>query len=222
MINLSQSTAYLSQIAQALNKPFYASIEFWTLIIALFIALFGPWASSLISSFFKKSKLKVIETSVINQENYAYDDGNQQNNNGKVADVGRIIIRNDGKIKARAVEPYIEAILWDNKIEQNFLPVPLKWTHGQLLTGGPTIRDIYPNQSVYLDIFYSIINSDMVGERSVDWAIGAGCEVDTFSKIRLGVNDIEVKMYQEDGQVTRIKIRVQWPGDSTPVLSIIE
>jgi hypothetical protein len=41
----------------------------------------------------------------------------------------------------------------DQEIERkNFFPIPLRWTHGQLRES-PTVRDIYPNQVAYLDIF---------------------------------------------------------------------
>jgi len=200
------------------SNTFYFTQEFWT-AAAVVVALIIPWIIDWLSNRPKKSHLIVKGTSVINQDN-AVDEYEQ--NMGRLLNVGRISIKNNGKFIAKSVEAFIEMIFFDGGYRADFIPVPLVWTHGQLGKQGPVSRDIYPNQTVSLDIFNYIYNSDYVGDNEVLFAIGAGLNTDNLSKMNLGESKILIKFYQESGQVNEVWIRFNRDGKSVPKMNIIK
>lgn len=138
----------------------------------------------------------------------------------RLLDVGRLIIKNEGRYKASGVEAYIENISSDGEARDNFIPVPLVWTHGQLNEQGPTVRDIYPNQTVYLDVFNHIYDPNYVGESTVELAVAAGHGIDSLSKMNAGVSKMLIRLYQESGQVNSVTLKTDWDMKSVLDLSI--
>ena len=215
---------YLKEISDSLKilvqqpgKPFYFTQEFWTAaatIVAIFLPLFVIW----LSNRPKRSRVVIEGVSVLNQDP-ANDEF--QKNLTRLTDVGRVIIKNHGKYKASSVEAYIENIIYEGENRKDFFPIPLFWTHGQLNKNGPTIRDIYPNQTVYLDIFNYIYDDGYVGNGIVAFAVAAGNNVENLSRVNLGESKILIKTYQESGQVDSINLKINWDGKSVPKLSII-
>lgn len=128
---------------------------------AAIVALFIPFVVILINNLPKKSNLKVIGTSVINQDTA---ENEIEENSRRILNVGRLIIKNKGKFKAAAVEVSIEKIIFEEKEREDFVPVPLTWTHGHLNKDGSIHRGIYKNQTVYLDIFNHIYDNNYVHE----------------------------------------------------------
>lgn len=110
----------------------------------------------------------------------------------------------------------------DNGNERgDFIPMPLVWTHGHLNKNGPTIRDIYPNQTVYLDVFNHIYDNGYADDNIVSFAVATGHNTDNLSGVTSGQSKILIKLYQESGQVTKICLKVNWDGKNVPELSII-
>lgn len=198
--------------------PFYNTIEFWT-AAATVVALFMPLTVLWLSNRTKKSKLVVIGSSVINQDPASEEADKVR---PRLMNVGRVIIRNDGKYKASLVEAYIEKIIFDNEERVDFFPMPLFWTHGQLNKKyGPTVRDVYPNQTVYLDIFNHIYDDGYVGESIVSFAVAAGTQIENLSRMNLGESEILVRLYQESGQVDEIRLKLKWDGKNAPTINIL-
>lgn len=193
--------------------PFYLTQGFWT-FIAVVVALATPWIVKWLNERPKKSSLVFKNTSIIRQ--LSNNCGSARN----LLNVGRIILTNEGKYKAKLVEVYIEEIISNNKKRENFFPIPLKWTHGELNQKGITVRDIYKNQTVYLDIFNYVYNG-IYNNCSIELAVATGLEYDDFSKIYKGESRILIKLYQESGQVNEVWLKLSWDGDSVPQLYII-
>jgi len=154
---LNQISQSFSNISEKFSQPFYLLPEFWTLVVALCIGIFSPIFTEWLTRRPKKSNLVVIKVITIIQEN------NNEIEPKPPLEVSRLVIENKGKHTARIVEAYIENISDNGEIRKNFIPMPLMWTHGQLFHDGwATSRDIYPNQTVYLDILNYVYNPEYV------------------------------------------------------------
>jgi len=214
---LKEISESLKIIIQQGSKPFYFTQEFWTAsatIVALFVAFFTIWWSNKP----KKSNLKVEGVSIVNQDPAQEED---EKNLSRLLNVGRIVIKNLGKYKAQSVEAYIEKINFQGKEREDYFPIPLFWTHGQLNKYGPTVRDIYPNQTVYLDIYNHIYTDEYDGNSIVKFAVAAGDNLENLSRANLGESEVIIKMYQESGQVDHIHLNIYWDGKSAPKLAIV-
>lgn len=207
---------FLERIAAQLEKPFYFSQEFWT-ALAVIIALFTPWVVNWLNNRPKESKLVFKNTSVVSQDN----NPDSKEESVRLLKVGRLVIKNEGKFTAKSVEAYIDRVKSDDELRDDFFPIPLLWTHGQLNKAGPTIRDIYPNQIVYLDLFNYLYDPEYVGNSSVVFAVAAGQGVDNLWRMNLGESELFVKFYQESGQVEEVCIKSVWNGKDAPVVSIL-
>lgn len=199
-----------------LYKPFYFSQEFWT-ALAVIIALFTPWIVNWLTNRPRESKLFFKDTSVVSQDN----NPDAEEDFARLLKVGRLIIKNEGKYIAKSVEAYIDRIKFDGELRDDFFPMSLFWTHGQLNKSGPTIRDIYPNQTVYLDLFNYLYDPEYVGNSSVIFAVAAGQGVDNLWRMNLGESELFIKLYQESGQVDNVCIKAVWDGKDVPTISII-
>lgn len=200
-----------------LNKPFYLSQEFWT-ALAVIVALFTPWIVNWLNGRPRKSKLVFKNTSVVNQDLNPDTDEDLV----RLLNVGRLIIKNEGKYIAKSAEVYVDRIKWDNEFRDDFFPMPLFWTHGQLNKNGPTVRDIYPNQTVYLDIFNYLYDSNYTANSSVVFAVATGQGVDNLWRMNLGESELFIKFYQESGQVDEVCIKANWDGRNIPTISIVK
>lgn len=209
----------LQKIAVHFSTPFYFTPEFWAVVIALAIGILSPPLSEWWRRRPEKSNLVIEGVVVTNQGDEAMI---AESEPMALLDVGRLIIKNKGLFKAKSVEAYIENITEDGELREDFVPMPLMWTHGQLNKDGPTIRDIYPNQTVYLDIFNNMLDREMSADRSVLLAVGAGHGVPSLSQGALGESVLLLKLYQESGQVVQVKLKIAWNGRDVPTMSIQE
>lgn len=215
---LQKISTSLDVLAQQASKPFYYTQEFWT-VIAIIVAFSTPFILHRLSNKPKKSRLEFCGKSVVNQDTASNE---EESNMNRLLHVGRIIIKNTGRFKASAVEAYIEKIFSDDEERKDFFPIPLIWTHGQLNKNGPAVRDIYPNQTVYLDLFNHIFNNDYINNNIVVFAVAAGGHVENLSRVNLGMSEVVIKIYQESGQVDQVRVRINWNGKSAPELSLIQ
>lgn len=198
-------------------KPPYSSQEFWT-ALAVIVALVTPWIVNWLSSKPKRSKLIFKDTSVVGQDS----NPDAEEELVRLLNVGRLILKNEGRYIAKSVEAYIDRIKFDGEWRDNFFPMPLFWTHGQLNKNGPTVRDIYPNQTVYLDLFNYLYDPNYVGNNSVVFAVAAGQGVDDLWRTNMGESELFIKFYQESGQVDEVCVKTIWDGRNVPTISIIK
>jgi hypothetical protein len=166
-------------------------------IISLVIALFVPWYAERLRRRPRKNNLAKIGTSTNIQEDELY--------------VGRLIIRNQSNVRAVNVEAYVESIV-DNGIKRdNYLPVPLYWTHSQLYKS-PILRDIFGNQTVYLDIF----NYKAISDGDIYKLTSPIGHVRDYCDLKLGETELHIRLYQESGQVVREKVTISWEKGKLP------
>ena len=171
-------------------------------VVALGLGVFGPYIAEWWREKIEKSNLIVLgdEALITNQENFDPDNHLVP---GQVLNVVRLAITNDANFKAKSVEANIEEIEWDSEKRKDFIPMPLLWTHRQ------SIRDIYPHQTVYLDILYIRHNPELVGEQDILFAVATGQDIDNLSKFNpYGESKISIKLYQESGQITMIRANI--------------
>lgn len=207
---ISQS---LKEIALELGRPFYTAPEFWAVFVALFIGIASPIFIEYLRRKPQKSNLSMVKVLIINQDNDP-----EEYQPKKLLDAGRLMIENKGKFIAKRVQAYIEKIVDNGEQREDFVPMPLNWTHGQLNKEGFITRDIYPNQTVYLDVFNHFLDIDYAGDRSVVLAVAAGMEFDSLSKLAIGESEMLIKIYQESGQVNDIKLKFSWNGKDIPTM----
>lgn len=196
--------------------PWYLISDSWLptfTFLALIVAFVVPWVANCLNNRPRKSKLKVTGKSVVDQANESYDPD--------IVDthlVGRLVIQNKGRYIARSVEASLEKIICEGEDRRNFFPVPLFWTHGQVNKG--IIRDIYPNQTVYLDVFEYIWDS-LQGESMARFSLGAGRDIENLSFVSVGKSNLLLKLYQESGQVDKIRLEISWEGKGEPEMTIL-
>ena len=210
---MSDYTDHLGNISNTLSDSWVWS---WTAVAsiataaAVIIALLAPWVIHWLGRRPRRSNLIAKDSCLIKQvENLG---------RGRVEQyyVGRLAIKNKkGGFKAVTVEAYIEEIKDNGKTRKNFLPLPLQWTHGHL-NQNRSVRDIHPNQTVYLDIFDFHLNSNSLNEALISITVAAGGEVSNFSSIKAEKTELLIRLYQESGQVGKIFLKVIWERKKTP------
>jgi len=216
---LNEITRTLHGIERELNNSSHDFWQFSAVLIALLVGIISPWLSEHFRRRPRKSELIAVCPDIKRQHNNEDEDTGVTR---KLLHVGRIIIENQGKYTANSVEAYLDIVEDADGKRENFLPVPLIWTHGQLNGGSsPTIRNIYPGQKVYLDVFNNIYDNEFVGERIVTFAILAGNNITEFSRLALLESKLAIKLYQESGQVNQINLKIDWNGVDVPEMSII-
>jgi hypothetical protein len=173
-------------------------------LATIIVALVTPYITNHLSNKPKKSKLKLEKFDIVNQDN------------GDNYYMGRLIIKNEGKFIAKSVEPYLDNVK-SSESKKYFFPVPLKWTHSELNSINPSVRDIYPNQTVYLDLFYYEKNSE-----KAKFIIAAGKGLNDLETVSMGKNEISIVFYQESGQKDEFDLEIFWERtDKTPEIKFL-
>lgn len=158
---------------------------------ALFVVVGGEW----LKSKFFKSELKVI----------GFEDFRQNHE----LIVWRIIISNIGSVTAEDVQVDVIKIKDDGKIRDNFLPLPLRWTHLDKEN-----RNILINQSVYLDIFEHIdkgLSSN--AQHYVKLGSRYAQEIKDFCFLEPGKSEVTLRLFQKNGKFKEIKLFTDWDGN---------
>lgn len=162
--------------------------------LAVVVAFTSPWIASWLRNRPKNSDLNVVDSYVFHQT--------------AERSVGRIAIKNNKNgFKAVGIEVYVEEMEDNGILRENFLSVPLRWTHGQV--NNDIVRDVYPNQTVWLDIFDYIWNPK-TGGGTVKLSLVAGMEVDSFSEVNNEITRLKLSLYQKSGQIIPIRLKIVW------------
>lgn len=209
-MQLAQIIANLKFLS-TLGDPLWKQPEFVGAALASIVAL-G------IALFSEPLKRKWINTSL-----RAMDIVSKIQGGGSLI-VYRLIIKNVGNHKAEDVEATVEKLYENGKGERNnFLPVPLGWTHAAAYVKSPVIRNIHPQQSVYLDLC-EFISAQREGYGVIDAVIRlraeAGQEIEDFSRIKKGDTELFIKLYQADGKALGIKVAINWDGRNPPQVKL--
>ena len=177
----------LSQHPQIQFMPQFMASAF-AIVTALVIVYFmEPW-----KRWFQKSKI-VAEKVIPKYQNGQY--------------LYRLILTNKSNYVAKNVEIEVEDVYDDGgEPRANFVAAPLRWTHRSA-----TPRDIYPHQTVYLDI------CEVRQEQNKFITLTAPHIMDLpeMVTIRMGKTKVKLKYYQEDGQTGVITLEINWNGNET-------
>lgn len=161
-------------------------------IVALVVAVWGRT----LKTWFYNPQISILEITRFNHHHRL--------------DVWRLAIKNTGNDSAKVVQVDIVEIIDDkNKKRENFLSIPLRWTHID-----KEYRDILPGQTVYLDVFEQISQGDLphlshylrLGSRYAQ-------EIKDFSFLKPGISKIKLKLFQQNGKSQEIIINAKWDGN---------
>jgi hypothetical protein len=177
------------------KQPFF--VQYGALIAsatALFIAIGGNWLRSKVF----KSDLRVI----------GFRNFKQQEN----LIVWRIILQNKGHDTAENVQADVIEISDDGKKRGDFLPIPLKWTHLDTES-----RNILVNQTVHLDIFDEIHNSQgSPAYSNLEIRLGTrfGLNIRKFTFLESGKAKLKIVVFQKSGSNIEIDIEAEKDNDN--------
>lgn len=181
------------------NMNWYKDPLWWTAIGTIFlgvVALFGEW----LKTKFWHPNIKPEESVIVEQRKKLF--------------VIRLILYNFGRASARELEAVITKIIDpDSKPRDNFIPVPLNWTHSQLWenTRPKIVRDIHPKQPCYLDVADFITDDE--NNPKLRLSIQACQELENWSLLKKGITKLEIMIYEKSGSNIVIKLEINWKGN---------
>lgn len=131
----------------------------------------------------------------------------------------RLILKNFG-YEAREVEVNVLRIQEDIKkgstFRNNFLVVPLNWTHGAIYDISGVVRNIQKNQTAYLDIC-----SGPIDYKSLHLCTGVSGNAD-FKDLKPGRTVLTLSLFQKSGQTLYMVIEIKWEKGSMPTIEFIK
>ncbi len=197
---MDASTYYLlrqleenSELLRKLNSPNVFTLEFLiSLLFSIIPSIVALCIAGGIGRFIKpyfgiKSELEILELRRFRQKHHVW----------------RLVVVNNGREIAKNVQVDVIRMHDENILRENFLPMPLPWTHVNKEN-----RDILPKQTVYLDVFYHKINSP----DDVHIATRFGRDIDNFRKFRIGKSKFLLTFYEQGGNSFNREIEVSWEG----------
>lgn len=189
---------------QNLNNPSYSDPNFLGAMLASLVALLIAIYSEQFRNLARRTNLSVKNVRI-----------NEQGNGNSV--YYRLEIINEGNYPAKNVEVYVDSIQENSQTRENFLPVPLRWTHARAYMSAGVYRDIHPNQSVLLDF------CEFVKDRNLlHLSLAAGGENPEFAILHGGDMQVDIKIYQESGKTIKITLPISWDSGQNPVVSRAE
>lgn len=176
---------------QGLNTSWFTKPEIWLSLFASFVALFlGGGGGRYIKPFLKiKPDLRVADLRRFRQAPHVW----------------RLAIKNIGTETAQDVQVDITKLIQNDSPRENFLTMPLRWTHVDSET-----RNILPKQTVYLDL---IEHHTTKSSPTVNIASRFGSGVDDFRELDEGKTKLELTFYYQNGDFTFTKeTEINWKG----------
>lgn len=137
--------------------------------------------------------------------------------------VTRLLVKNEGSVSARDVEAYVEEIFEGGNKRKNFVPVPLRWTHGQARGGTLAVRDIHAKQPSYLDVV-DVRPTELAEKFALLLCVSveAALKYEDLSRLWPGQSTLIIAVYNASGRVTKIRLSVKWDGKrSRPEMKIV-
>ena len=203
LFSIVSITLYLlsTQVTLIINKDIVGWITALATTAAVFIALFGKE----MREFIFPSNIKIVSPKenlqIPNPELHASTQGHT-----------RLLVKNFGKTSAYDVEVYVTKLTDPDCIREDFLPVPLCWTHNGLK------RSFHPNQFGYLDL----CRIDKRGDYP-KLALIPGAGVFNYETILEGTTILELTTFEASGKVKIYNVTLNWkPGmEIVNVISIV-
>lgn len=203
--HINQSLLFL----RSLGGPVWKQADFWGALLSSSVALGIALFIEPLRHWRLRPKLKIVRVIPKTQ--------------GGGLIIYRLLIRNVGKSKAEDVEITVEDLFEGNDFRDNFLAVPLGWTHASAYKGSLVVRDIHPYQSVYWDLCkFDPAQREGHGytEPSLNLRAEAGNEVPDFVHLKSGRSRLSLVAYQANGRPTRKTVTISWDGKEEPVVKL--
>lgn len=200
------SSAMINEIVRSLeplknlNNPIYTDPNFIGASLASMIALAIALFSEPFKRIWRRTKLDVSNDIVINKQG-----------NGDSIHY-RLLVSNIGNYVAEDVEAYVVKVYG----KDNFLPVPLTWTHARAYMTAGVYRNIHPRQPVLLDFCEFIKSRNLLKFR-----LAAGEEVADFCILSGSNKNIFLEIYQKSGEKTPVRIDLDWQEGNNPSFSLV-
>ncbi|MBI4666047.1 MAG: hypothetical protein HY751_06540 [Nitrospinae bacterium] len=177
------------------TNKFSAIATFDATIVALWVGL-KEEVNKLIN------KPKLIPKSIVK---HGQSHGRQMNFQREL--VFRLPVKNEGSAYALDVYAIVESICENNSLRQNFMPVPLKWTHSPFEERpGISGRNIFTNHTAYLDIASPCLNNTL-------WLCASvGRDIPEYSLLKNEGGDtvLHISLYQKDEKPQNVDIKINW------------
>lgn len=167
------------------------SLAEWTAAFATFLAAF----IALFGDQIFRSELKIVGVNSLVQVDK------------RMHEIGytRLEFHNSGKASAKDITVYIKYIYDDGVLRDNYLPVPLRWTHD-----GHLSREILAGQKWCLD-FCAFDEPNL--SYNTNWpkfCLGAGGGIPNFEEIYSKNTSVGLAIYQRQGDVINYKVDLEW------------
>jgi hypothetical protein len=114
---------------------------------------------------------------------------------------------------ASSVQAIVRSITVNSRVRENFLPVPLFWTHGTIYHPSSVVRDIQRNQTAHLDL---CSGSTLYDDLRISTPITGNAD---FDQLETGVNSLEIEFNQRSGQTFFIVVDVTWEQGNEPMVT---
>ena len=131
----------------------------------------------------------------------------QDEERGSLLGITRLLLVNEGNTEAKSIEIYVDKILDNGVARENFVPVPLVWTHS-----GKTIKSLLPQQYAYLDL----VSIDHLGDDKFTLGrelfikprlmLVAGAGVSTYQDIECVLTTLELSIFTDGANIKRYKV----------------
>lgn len=162
-------------------------------VLAVFVAVvFGLWGQTLKQAFYK-SDMQLTDV----------HHNRQTSRGGLTQGHTRLKFLNNGRSVAEDVIVYVESVNDNGVLRQDFLPVPLSWTHD-----GRYWRNFAPQEIWYLDLCRK--NNIIDHNDKPVLVLAAGQQVPVYEDIEEGDTSVVLKLSQKSGQIRNYKIDLRW------------
>lgn len=170
----------------------------WIMSIITLLSLMGAFAIAIWGERFRKfgehkSNLKIVKSIENIQENEKYEKQGHT----------RLMFENNGKNIAEDVEVYIDQIYDNGNLRNDFISVPLTWTHS-----GEFKRSFQERQYGYLDL----CRRDNTENNSIvpKLVLTAGAGIPTYQNLGEGNTILRLMIFQKNEKRKTYKIHLNW------------
>lgn len=190
-------TPLLPSFKITLKSPLFELLTAFGTIGAVLVSLFGET----FKNKFYPSKVEIVDKSCIVQEG------------ASIVGISRLRLRNTGSGIAKYVSVYVDSI-YDELTgkRDNFLPVPLQWTHD-----GRHERDLMKGQYWHLNL----VEINHTNKYRACLVLYAGGGVPQYEEIYVGATTLELIVYHSLGS-KKYEVKLDWhPNNGDNFVSII-
>jgi hypothetical protein len=181
-----------------INYTVQSSKSDWVISILTLLSLLGAFAIAIWGQRFHKlgnykANIKIVKSIENIQENDRHEKQGHT----------RLIFENTGKNIAEDVEVYVDKIYDNNNLRNDFISVPLTWTHSGLFK-----RSFQEKQYGYLDL----CRIDNIDDKNdiPKLVLTAGAGIPNYQDLNEGNTILRLMIFQKDERRKIYKIHLNW------------